>query len=268
MRIESRVQRLFIQKLFGEGSHDIDVRFNLEGRVTILHGLNGSGKTITLQLLDAVLKGEFEAILKYPLTKFLLEFEGGDVLELTPHQGDVHWRMRIQEDWTQGCIDFVDWRVIQFPSLKTFPTTVSLEDRLQDMKAHGMEQACKVGSHNPKTRACITSLLNHKFAPMRICWDGKHGYQVFKFSGSRIPLDNLSSGEQITILLSTMLMEVQPGTMVLIDEPERSQHVTWQQTFVDDIMEIAQVAEVDIVLATHSPYIVGQHDDLMVRLGP
>ncbi|PRQ07394.1 hypothetical protein [Enhygromyxa salina] len=45
-----RIVRLVIDELFGPGSSpiDIDIEFELDQRVTVLHGRNGSGKTITV----------------------------------------------------------------------------------------------------------------------------------------------------------------------------------------------------------------------------
>ena len=81
-----RLKRLFIQELFGEDSHDIDIPFRLDERVTVLHGLNGSGKTITLNLLYAVWEGWYTRLLDFPLTVMRLEFNNRRVLELRPER--------------------------------------------------------------------------------------------------------------------------------------------------------------------------------------
>jgi energy-coupling factor transporter ATP-binding protein EcfA2 len=62
------------------------------------------------------------------------------------------------------------------------------------------------------------------------------------------------------------IFRVQKGTLVLIDEPELSLHPEWQAQFVDDLMNIAQNSQFDVMLATHSPYIVGNRADLCVAL--
>ena len=56
------------------------------------------------------------------------------------------------------------------------------------------------------------------------------------------------------------------NALVMIDEPELSLHVSWQDSFVDDLKEIISIAQFDVILATHSPYIIGDHSNLMVAL--
>lgn len=82
-----------------------------------------------------------------------------------------------------------------------------------------------------------------------------------------IPLDQLSSGEQHEmVLLYDLLFRVRKNTLVLIDEPELSLHPEWQMKFVDDLLSVANKQEFDVVLATHSPYVIGDRSDLCVLL--
>jgi len=81
-------------------------------------------------------------------------------------------------------------------------------------------------------------------------------------------LEALFSGEQHELVLHyDLLFRVRPNTLVLIDEPELSLHVAWQKRFLPDLLEIVAAAEFDVLVATHSPYIVGDHSDLMIGLG-
>jgi hypothetical protein len=82
-----------------------------------------------------------------------------------------------------------------------------------------------------------------------------------------IALDQLSSGEQHELVLPyNLAFRVTPNTLVLIDEPELSLHPVWQEQFLDDILKIAAAGEFDVVVATHSPYIIGNRSDLCVEL--
>ena len=60
---------------------------------------------------------------------------------------------------------------------------------------------------------------------------------------------------------------VPSNTVVLIDEPELSLHVGWQKKFLSDLTAIVELSGLDAVVATHSPFIVGDRDDLLVGLG-
>jgi predicted ATP-binding protein involved in virulence len=52
----------------------------------------------------------------------------------------------------------------------------------------------------------------------------------------------------------------------LIDEPELSLHVGWQVQFLKDLQDIVKLADLDILMATHSPDIIQDRWDLTVEL--
>ncbi len=69
------------------------------------------------------------------------------------------------------------------------------------------------------------------------------------------------------ITLYELLFKVEPNSLVLIDEPELSLHVGWQSQFLKDLQEITELADLDILMATHSPDIIQDRwDDLTVEL--
>ena len=68
---------------------------------------------------------------------------------------------------------------------------------------------------------------------------------------------SLSSGEiQLVVILTHLYFnpEVEKANVFIIDEPELSLHVGWQQKFVDGIIEASK--ETQFILATHSPTII------------
>ena len=80
--------------------------------------------------------------------------------------------------------------------------------------------------------------------------------------------DALSSGEQHALaLMSRLLFSEKVDTTVLIDEPELSLHVSWQHAMIDDLAEIAPVAELRFLLATHSTAIINNRWELVEELG-
>ena len=109
--------------------------------------------------------------------------------------------------------------------------------------------------------------LNAKFRHKRVRFDKDAGI-VVESEGGPIDLDALSSGEQHELLLHySLLFNVEPNTVVLIDEPELSLHVAWQKRFLNDLLRIGELCGFDALIATHSPYIAGGRTDLMVELG-
>lgn len=109
--------------------------------------------------------------------------------------------------------------------------------------------------------------VNNKFRHKSIKFDRENGFTAMGSDGRPLDLNSLSSGEQHElVLLYDLLFRVQPNTLVLIDEPELSLHVRWQKRFLPDLLEIVDTARFDALVATHSPFIVGSHHNLMVPL--
>lgn len=109
--------------------------------------------------------------------------------------------------------------------------------------------------------------INKKFTHKSILIDRQKGFLARTDKHQPLDLDALSSGEQHEmVLLYDLLFRIKPNTLVLIDEPELSLHVTWQKSFLPDLLEIVATTGYDVVLATHSPFIVGERHDLMVPL--
>jgi len=112
-------------------------------------------------------------------------------------------------------------------------------------------------------------ILNPKLRHKRMRADREKGFLIepVGYEGQAIAPDALSSGEQHELVLHfNLLFNVDPDTLVLIDEPELSLHVIWQKRFMQDLQKIIEVARIDTLVATHSPYIIGEHRDLMVGL--
>ena len=71
------------------------------------------------------------------------------------------------------------------------------------------------------------------------------------------PIDTLSSGEiQLVVILTHLYFnpEVETANVFIIDEPELSLHVQWQEKFVEGITEASKNTQ--FILATHSPTII------------
>ena len=119
-----------------------------------------------------------------------------------------------------------------------------------------------------RAEALLTS-LNAKLHPKSVSLDVDKGYELRTAADTPLPLRALSSGEQQwLVMLHELLFDVKPNTLVLIDEPELSLHIEWQQTLLPELLNVAKANYLHFVLATPSPYIIGERDDLMVRVGP
>ncbi len=93
------------------------------------------------------------------------------------------------------------------------------------------------------------------------------GIRFITDDGDVLSLKDLSSGEQHEIILFyNLIFEGDENTLVLIDEPEMSLHIVWQKEFIDDLLTIVDLRKITIIVATHSPFIINAHGDLVVDL--
>lgn len=72
-----------------------------------------------------------------------------------------------------------------------------------------------------------------------------------------LSMDYLSSGEKHLIILFTYLnFKIKENSIILIDEPEKSLHIEWQQNFISQLRKVLNKKNVQLIVATHSPYIL------------
>lgn len=98
------------------------------------------------------------------------------------------------------------------------------------------------------------------------------GRLVFSFlnEGARVEarrgIKHLSSGErQVLILFSFLAFASTSSTVFIVDEPELSLHPKWQHEFMDAFLKLKPDGA-QVLLATHSPEIVGRHKAACVAL--
>ena len=93
------------------------------------------------------------------------------------------------------------------------------------------------------------------------------GHLNIKFSSkSELNWRSLSSGEKhILILLTQALLRLNDPVVYIVDEPELSLHVTWQEKLLESLSTIG--GQKQIIVATHSPDIVGKYRDNVISLG-
>ena len=127
--------------------------------------------------------------------------------------------------------------------------TVYLEDSENKLRVYD-DLLIKIG--------LFVDILNEKqFAFKSIEINAMQGFSFRLQDGQQLSLTDLSSGEQQeVVLLYELLFKTNPNTLILIDEPEISLHVTWQKAFIQDLKRIAEIQHITFLVATHSPQII------------
>ena len=93
------------------------------------------------------------------------------------------------------------------------------------------------------------------------------GFRFKSTEGMLLTYDQMSSGEQQILLQSyELLIIASRDSLVLIDEPETSQHVAWQMDYCKNLQNIAQKRNLQCIVATHLPLMFDNQFDLSVDL--
>ena len=119
-----------------------------------------------------------------------------------------------------------------------------------------------------ETVKLFKSILNERFAYKRIEVSQSEGIVASDLTSSQtIQLSKLSSGEQHElVVMYDLLFTVETGSLILIDEPELSLHVSWQREFISDLLEIRKLRNLQFIVATHSPQVIDDYWNLVQEL--
>ena len=114
----------------------------------------------------------------------------------------------------------------------------------------------------------FTTILNERrFTFKQINVNRDKGFYFNTTRGVDLELSQLSSGEQHeVVLLYELIFNTTQNILVLIDEPEISLHITWQKEFLNDLLRIIRIQNIQVVIATHSPSIINDRWDLVYNL--
>jgi ABC-type transport system involved in cytochrome c biogenesis ATPase subunit len=116
--------------------------------------------------------------------------------------------------------------------------------------------------------SAFKQFLDLRFHPKTVQLSRSQGLVVSLPNNQTIRPKQLSSGEQqILVLAYEIIFRSAESTLVIIDEPEISLHVLWQDTLVEDLAAMGAPNSLKFLLATHSPMILAEHSELERSLG-
>lgn len=257
------IQSIEIKALWKGGRHIV---WHLQPDVNILSGINGVGKSTIInhsaRMLDAIDKGELApddapngvSIQLMPADATYIKFDvirsfdrpllHSDLLEKLSDS-----RVKTELDWQIYRLQkrFLDYQVNIGNRIIELLTTGAPKDQLK---------AAEVSV--PKTQ--FQDMIDELFADTGKKIDRKNNeIQFIQKNGNGttevITPYQLSSGEkQILAILMTVLVENREPYALLMDEPEISLHIDWQQRLIDLIRQLNPHAQ--IILSTHSPALI------------
>ena len=277
-----RIQHITVTKLFGIFDHNI--LLNRDDRITIIYGPNGFGKTFTLRLVNELFNPGYGDFYRIPFNEITVELEDTSTLSVTKNEKDGVVNL-VFEFIRKGAQSETYHREKEYEVEKHEPSwfselkkdvTISLIDteRLKMLTDNDWQAISNTIEDHIKENTdkieLIINIVNSRFFQKRLDINKHHGFVFTTSHGSRLQPEHLSSGEKhIVVLLYELLFNVKPDSLILIDEPELSLHVVWQQQFLRDLQDIIGLAGFDALIATHSPQIIHDRWDLAVELkGP
>ncbi len=153
---------------------------------------------------------------------------------------------------------------MEFPA-KATPTVRRILNVFLDDWSNRLEPLLPLNSKITALRQILDSKFELSRKRTTMSSRGELGFQTF--AGRRVRVSSLSSGEQhLVALFSLLLFSAEPGSLVLIDEPEISLHAAWKHAFLADITRVARIADLQIVMSTHSTAIINGRWDLAEEL--
>jgi energy-coupling factor transporter ATP-binding protein EcfA2 len=110
-------------------------------------------------------------------------------------------------------------------------------------------------------------ILNDFLKGKRVEVGGREGLRILA-GDDALNETQLSSGEfHLLYLMVSALVARRRGTVIAIDEPELSMHISWQRRLIQSLFAVASHARPQLILATHSPDVVAEYRPYMVPLG-
>ena len=254
----NQIQEIEIRNLWGKYNY----KWLLNPDVNILAGLNGSGKSSVLQIIDAVFTSEPKRLDEFGVkgvikgSDFAFSFNKGKPIE--------GWEQRNYVNISHFNIPLQDRKYIKDNS--------SLLDVELDSLIFSHRQG-RISFTDLKNETLLIPEKAERFKQRSAAlFDAIN--QLFDRSGKKILIDpvidvvsiyrdkelllftQLSSGEKqlLIILFQVFLMDEQASILVL-DEPENSLHIEWQQKLIDVIHKLNPNSQ--LIISTHSPSIFG-----------
>lgn len=270
----SNIKSLYIEQYKGFK----DFKIELNNKLNVLVGENGTGKTTILEIIYNVLSGNIEYFLDdINFKSVTVELENNDKIKIINNEIYINnEKLNLDNEF------FTKQKVIYFPSEVSFknyeitgPSKLETVDKDITLNADKISKELKQFLVNQKYQD-LNDIANGSIENANRINKFKKIYNEFlsdkKFVGidndsfepifelndtkTKITIEKLSSGEKQIFYKGGSLIQYGENKEinVLIDEPEISMYPEWQQKILKFYRNINPNAQ--FIFATHSPHIV------------
>lgn len=254
-----------VKGLFGCYDHGIEL--SDEG-LTFIHSLNGVGKSTTLRLIADLFRGDRDAVLSVEFQTLSVTFDDSSVLTVKGW-GQVTYSKN-------GRVNEIDFR----KASKLYDVKYISPDRnmhyifgdklaIPTMEFNIMEfnRRADIGMVNLDDARYFVEIINRFYSNKKVYLDDQKHLKVRLEDKMDFDIKKMSSGEkQIFIMFYCIVFAAANGSMVIIDEPEISLHVGWQQKLGAAFLDVCEYKNIEILVATHSPMVIHDRWDLAREL--
>lgn len=252
------IQSIEIKELWKGGRH---IKWQLQPDVNILSGINGVGKSTIinhsirgLNLIDTgdltpgeVAKGV--SISLYPEDATRIKFDVIRSFDRPLLHGDLLEKLADSRVKTE-----LDWQVYRLQK-RYLDYQVNIGNKIIELLTSGdpedQMKAAEVSAPKKMFQDMVDELLQDTHKKI----DRKSNEIQFVQGNEVLTPYQLSSGEkQMLVILLTVLVEDGEHYALIMDEPEISLHIDWQQRLINLIRQLNPNAQ--IILSTHSPALI------------
>lgn len=258
MKRADYIKSIEIQALWKGGRH---IKWDLQPDVNILSGINGVGKSTIInhsaRILDMIDKGEIPAgvtpngvnITLYPEDSTYVKFDIIRSFDRPLLHGDLLEKLSDSRVKTE-----LDWQIYRLQK-KYLDYQVNIGNRIIELLTSGDPEDQLRASEVSAPKKNFQDMIDELFVETRKTINRKSNEIQFLQNGELLTPYQLSSGEkQMLVILLTVLVENREHYVLLMDEPEISLHIEWQQRLLDLIRSLNPNAQ--IILSTHSPALI------------
>lgn len=241
------VEQFDVQKMWGRKNLHWT---NINNDVNILVGINGCGKTTLLNLIydhytgQKIKKEIAESLIGTPISVPIAYIRSFDIPANAKKKTESVLLQELKNIINQNGegTSFFDYRM----KMLNFPKEA---DRIRKRIEKFFElvnvlfgETNKEITIDPKNNTLVFSIKKHA------------ANDIGTTDNEKIQLDQISSGEkQLLLILTTVFLQEEKPNILLMDEPEISLHIGWQDQLIEMIRKLNPNCQV--ILTTHSPHI-------------
>jgi len=265
-----KLKELYIydnQKIF----QDFKIDFTSDGKnplpVIVIAGKNGIGKTTLLEYLAncEIKNSDYVKIFSVREAE-KLEVSWDDEDELIVDNLYIKDEINGIQSLKRNYLEHIEYLPVYSSKIKDVKDFILQKHRKRSRELDSIKKATKeIGSFIEK----IFKGMDLSFSLVDVDDTDRDNEKVtFKNkSGKEFDIDNLSTGEK-TLLSKVLYLYFKDikNQIILIDEPELSLHPAWQNRVLKLYENFAKENNCQIIIATHSPHIIGSAKAEYIRL--